>query len=422
MRIFSPIILGFILVLQTGCATYQHKVKEARSHIASRNPTKAAELLKPLAEEEGNDQLVYLLDYGIALHEEGKYKESARVLSDAEKIADIQDYTSLSKETASLVLSEGMVQYKGDDYEKVLINAMNAINFVMLDNLESALVEVRRLNNKLHLYKTEAKRDYEQNPFAYYLSAIIWEADRKYDDAYIAYKKTYELHPGYEPLKEDLVRASIKAQREDDTAKWLRQFNDVKVKPEWKDKSLGELVVIYQQGWGPRKAPNPQSPRFPMLLPQMSYTTHARIEVGPPDDGGLASGRVVHTTEETKEIYNVTNVAIKTLDDQYAGLIAKRVAGIATKAIVSDQIRQKNEVLGAISWIALNLTDQADLRQWSTLPGGLQISRIPLKAGKYNISIKGLAATGSETGEALPPKLIEIKPGQKSFLTWRSFR
>jgi uncharacterized protein len=418
----APVFLALILVLQTGCATYQHKVGEARSHIASRNPAKAAELLKPLAEEESKDQLVYLLDYAIALHEEGKYKESAHALSEAEKIADIQDYTSLSKETASLILNEGMVQYKGDDYEKVLINAMNAINFVMLGNLESALVEVRRLNNKLHLYKTEAKRDYEQNPFAYYLSAIIWEADGKYDDAYIAYKKTYELQPGYEPLKEDLVRASIKAQREDDTAKWLRQFKDVKVRPEWKDKSLGELVVIYQQGWGPRKAPNPQSPRFPALYPQMTYTTRARVEVGPADNGSLVTDRVVNKTEDTKEIYNVTNVAIKTLDDQYAGLIAKRVAGIAAKAIVSDQIRQKNELLGAISWIAMNVADQADLRQWSTLPGALQISRIPLKAGKYNVGIKGLAVTGSETGEAMPPRPIEINAGQKAFLTWRSFR
>lgn len=402
--------------LQVGCATYQGRVFKARDWIGSGQSTKAIETLEPLAAEEGKDQLVYLLDLAVALQQAGRFKDSARTFMAAERIADIQDYTSLTKETTSLVLSEEMVQYKGDDYEKVLINSMNAINFLAAGDLESALVEVRRVNNKLHLFKTEANRDYGQSPFAYYLGAVIWEADRKYDDAYIAYKKSYEIMPDYVPLREDLVRAAIRAQRPEEVEKWRRAFPEVKIRPEWRDPKLGELVVIYQQGWGPRKAPSPNGPRMPTLQPVRSLTQRAKVLVSP------AAESAPEQHSETARLYSVQEVAIKTLNSQYAALLAKRVAGVAAKAVVADQIRQKNAALGDLAWIALNIADRADLRQWSTLPESFQIARLYLQAGTYNVALKGIAENGAETGENMEPSQVEIKPGAKRFLTWRSFR
>lgn len=407
----------FFVAFQVGCSTYQGKVSEARLLIGSHQTEKAIEILEPLAQKENDDQLIYMLDYGVALQQAGRFSESAKTLSAAERIADIQDYTSLSKETASLLLSEEMVQYKGDDYEKVLINAVNAVNFLMLNDLDSALVEVRRLNNKLYLYRTEAKRPYDQNPFAFYLGAIIWEADRRYDDAYIAYKKAYELIPNYPPLRADLIRAGIRAQRPEEVAKWQKQFPEVKIRPEWRDPTLGELVLIYQQGWGPRKIANPQSPRFPKLSPVGSFTTQAKLEIRSAED---TSKQVA--SAGTDQVFSVQDVAIKTLDDQYGSLIAKRVAGVAAKAIVADQIRQKNGPLGDLAWILMNVSDRADLRQWSTLPESFQIARIYLKAGKYSVGVKGLSASGVPSGEAMEPRELEIKAGRKTFMTWRSFR
>jgi hypothetical protein len=98
------------------------------------------------------------------------------------------------------------------------------------------------------------------------------------------------------------------------------------------------------------------------------------------------------------------------------------VAGIATKAVVADQIRQKNELLGTLAWVALNVADRADLRQWSTLPEGFQIARIPVKAGRYKVRAVGLDGGGNTAGEESPAREIEVKPGKKAFLSWRSVR
>lgn len=419
---------AFAFLLLVGCSTYQNEVQEARYALSSENPSKAAALLQPKAEAEGRDQLVYLLDYATALQQAKRFKESAAAFQKAEKIADIQDYHSITNVTSSLVLSEDMVQYKGDDYEKVLINAMNAVNYIELGDLDGALVEVRRLNQKLYKFKYEAKKDYEQNPFAYYLGAILWEADRKWDDAYIAYKNAYELMPNYSPLREDLIRAAIKAQRSDELEKWQKQFPEVKIKPEWKDKNAGEIVFIYQQGWGPRKKPRPESPRFPQLFPVRSLTQSARLTIDPIHYSNSKQGLAIAAalfdgaSKETLKVFSVTDVAVKTLDDDYARLIASRVGGVVAKAVLAEQLRQNNEALGQIAWIAMNIADQADVRQWSTLPESFQIARIPAKAGKYKIRASGIDLTGNNSGEEMPEREVEVKPGQKAFVTWRSVR
>ncbi|MCB0366082.1 MAG: hypothetical protein H6624_17860 [Bdellovibrionaceae bacterium] len=406
------IALAFVIStgLLVGCATFDRQADHARSLIRNRKADQVIAGYKEKAWKESDDQLVYLFDYGTAAHISGQYEESNRALLLADKLSEVKDYHSLSRITGSLLLNEGMVQYKGDDYEKVLVNAVLALNFLMLNEHDSALVETRKLNQKLYHYKFDAKRDYEQNPFAYYLAAMIWESDRKYDDAYIDYKKVYELFPQYAPIKEDLIRLSTLSQRPDELSKWKKQFPDVKFKNEWKDKKHGELVLIYQQGWGPRKRPDPASPRMPKLYPIYSHTDQANL--------------VVEGVGEKKSefLYSVEATAIKTLADQYAGLAAKRVAGIATKAVVADQLRQKNETLGQLAWIGMNLADRADTRQWSTLPETFQIARMYLPAGTYRVRVEGLTDSGKKSGEDMEAVELTVKAGKKAFMTWRSVR
>ncbi len=409
----KKVCLLIALLATAGCASYQSKVDEPRRLMKEGKSDEAAEKLRPLAEKDSDDQLVYLFDYGTALQQSGKYKESNEILLKADKLSDIQDYTSLSREAGSILLNEGLVQYKGDDYEKVMVNAQMAINYLMLGNSEDALVEARRLNQKLYKFKFEAKRNYEQNPFAFYLSAMIWEAEKNPDSAYIDYNNTYKVNPDIPYLREDLIRAAKNAQRPEELAKWQKLFPEVKIKPEWKDKNYGEVVLIYQQGWGPRKYPNPDFTSIPKLYPTANFTKKAKLIV---DDG-----KKIHE-EGTQQILSVQDVAIKTLDDQYAALIAKRVAGMATKAVVADQIRQKNQLLGDLALIGMSLADRADLRQWSLLPESFQVAKLYLPAGEYKIKVEGLSAENASTGEAMDFGTVKVKPRKKTFLAWRSFK
>jgi len=406
-HILGRLLLAGALFFLAGCATYQSQLSGTKSLIQKNRPTEAAQAIEKKAEAEGDDQVVYLFEYATALQLAKDYKSSNAAFLKAEELTAIKDYHSLSRITGSLLLSEGMVQYKGEDYEKVLINAMLAVNFLMLGDLEAALVETRKLNEKLYKYKFEAKRDYQQNPFAFYLAALIWESNKDWDDAYIDFKKAYDLNPNVAYLKEDLIRAAKAARREDEVKKWQKAFSEVKPGP---TKGMGEIVLVYQQGWAPVKRPHPDWPRVPKLYPVSSSTQSARLLIEGVGD------------ETSQVISSVSDVAIKTLDEAYKGLIAKRVAGVAAKAVVSDQIRQKNQLLGDLAWIGMNLADRADLRQWLTLPESFQIAKRRLPPGKYKVTIVGVDKAGAETGERSEEMEVVVKANAKTFLSWRSVK
>lgn len=403
------LILGLALPALVSCATYQSKVDGFRAAIVRGDAAGAAEKIQKQAFEPGDDQVVYLLEYGTAQQMAGNFDESNKAFLKAEDLTDIKDYHSVSRIAGSLLLNQGMIQYKGDDYEKVLINAMLAVNFLMQNKLESAQVETRKLNDKLYKFRFEGKKDYDQNPFAFYLSALIWEANRNWDSAYIDFKKAYELNPGMYYLKEDLIRAATQARRTEDLAKWKSLFPEVKPA---NLKDQGEVVVIFQQGWGPRKQPDPSFPRVPKLYPLFSETVRARVEV----DGG--------ESEITQTAVDVTDVSIKNLEEQYASLVAMRMAGLATKAVVVDQVRQKqkNSPIADLLWIGLNLADQADLRQWVSLPSSFQVAKLRLKPGTYKIRVVGLNRAGQPTGEQSEWREVKVQERKKHFINWRSVR
>lgn len=374
--------------------------------LAEGRPEVAVEELGKKARVEGKDQVLYMLDYAIALHEAGEYEQSNRVLIEADRLADTKDYVSLSRQAGSLLTNESMLEYKSERFENYLINAYLALNFAILGKYEDAVVECRRINEKLNKYKLE-KGDKTKNFYSRYLSAVMWESQKEWDSAYIDYKKAYEINSSVSYLGEDLIRSAWRARRYDDLKKWQKQYPNLKldlIKSDAKNK--GELVFIYQQGWIPRKKPRPDNFRFPYLKPVHSGFTYAEVEV----DGKRQSS--------TAYLYDVGQEAIRTLEADYAYLVAKKVAGIIAKEVVADQVRQKNEGLGNLLAIAMHVSDQADTRQWSTLPNSFQIFKQPLSPGKHEIKIYAKGPAGETLIYNAP---VDIKKGKKTFITERTF-
>jgi uncharacterized protein len=396
-----------VLFAGTSCATYQSQTTGPRNLLKNGQMTEALEQFKILAEKNDRDQLVHLMDYAMALQIAGHYKESSQAFIKADKLVDLNDYHSASNVVSATLGGEEMIQYKGESYEKFLINTMNAINFLMLGQYDEALVEARRINDKISKMKMDGRDPYELSPFARYLAGILWEAQKKYDDAYIEYEGAYTLDAGNPLLPGDLIRSSKLARRSETHKKWKSEFPSTGDNPAWYDKNKGELIVIFQAGWGPEKRARQQY-RFPELYHVHSQTQQAKVIV----DG---------KAETTRSVYNVEGVAMATLEKDFGALVARRVGGIAAKAVVADQVRQKNELLGSIAWVAMNIADRADLRHWSTLPQTIQMVRWPLSPGKYKITLQGKDYSGIPTNDIYESE-ITVKAGQKTFINWRALK
>lgn len=392
-----------------GCATYQTKVSASRDLLAQRNCPEALKNLEALAAKDDGDQLVYLMDYGSALQICGEYKKSNDVLLQAEKLSEQVDYHSVSRVTGAAFINEEMIQYKGDTFEKLFLNVMLALNFIQMNDLDSALIEVRKMNQKFVKLNSENKKNFELNSFSKYLSGLIWELNRKYDDACIDFKDAYFIDTTYRSVAADMLRTCWKAGRTDEFNTLVKK---VSATPEEikkaKENNKTELVLLFMQGWGPRKSPRPTDRISAYLQPVYSRTKTAQLKIN-------------SDTYTSQPVYSVEKAAIQTLEADYGSLVARRIGSRVAKEVLADQVRQKDSALGAVAWLAMVASERADLRQWSILPQTFQVLRIPLKPGEHKLEVTGLD-DGLNTSESLADLRLKINLGEKKFQVLRSLK
>lgn len=416
-RALGVVLSGLVLMGLSSCSSSRMKDTKTDALFRSGNYDGAAEHLKKgLADEgvDGRDGLLYLLDIGLSLHTAGKYDESIKYFLLADKAAEIKDYTSLSTEAATLLTTDQIKQYKGEDFENVLINVYLAMNFALKGDREAALVEAKRVNRKLYLMATEGKRNYQQNAFARYLSAVLYEADKNWNDAYVDYKLAAGLLPSFPTIGQDLWAIAWKMKNHDDMAKWEKKYSlseaDKKTaRARVAGDRPGEVIVLFQNGISPRKGPDPGFYSVPKFFPRFNPVSAGEVSVT-----GDVSGEALR--ERTDRLMDVEAVAIENLSEKWGGILAKKIAGVAAKEILGNAIDKQtgNSGIGQLVKFALYVSDQADTRSWNLLPKDLQMARFTVKGGTYTVKLKPVGASGE-----LPEKTVQVKPGEKVFVNFR---
>ncbi|WP_200257172.1 hypothetical protein [Halorhodospira neutriphila] len=220
-----------------GCATYGEGVNEALINTEKEQYEQADKKVKKALEAEGDDRLLYHLERGTIQHLAGNYKASNKALEKAHKLADSMRSKKVEDRLAAAMVNPRQGEYMGNDIERVYINYYKALNFLLLaqkaeskeqraSHLESASVEIRRLDNKLSSISFE-EGTYEQNEesdkkkfnqllkifqkfrgnwldkkdlifredaYVRYLAGLLYEKNGALDDARISYRDAAELY------------------------------------------------------------------------------------------------------------------------------------------------------------------------------------------------------------------------------------
>jgi hypothetical protein len=399
---FCYLLLGLL----SACASDRYWGSSGHRSFENRDWDAAANAWAKESKEPGTNQLLFKLDQATALFNAGKFSEAIPIFLLAEDLAEVKDFTSIGEEVGVLATGQNTRGYKGEDFEKVLINVYLALSYAALGDVEEAQVECRKINQLLNRMIIDGKRNYEESAFARYLSGMLWEASGEWNSAYIDYKFAYGLDPNLPGLVPDLVFAAQKMGFRDEESKWRISHPEAPLRKD--NKGWGELVLIYQQGRSPRKQARYEDRTLPRLVPRSSEDYGARVVV----DGEVRG--------ELRATLDISNTSIRYLEDRIGRLKAAQLAGLATKAAIGVGVAEmsKNDDLGLLAFYALMASDQADLRSWSTLPATLQILRLPVPAGKHRVSLEVLGASGSvirriEVGE------IEMRARGKKFIVER---
>ena len=413
------ILLFTMTLLTSGCATYSDHIRGVYLQLEQQDPVAALAELEQASGPQ-RDRLAYLLNRAMLLRMTADYSASNQNFEQARILIERLDAISLREQTGALSINEGLRSYPGEPHEQVLLHLYAALNYLQLGQLDSARVEALQVNLRLQTLAENANgRAYNEDPFAHYLTAMIYEELEEWSDAMIAYRDAYQRYAASltlvvpEFLKHDLLRLSAKMGLSDELASYQETFGIKKYLTVADLKSQGELVFILHNGLAPKK--EQQGSRV------VDYGTGRLVSIALPyyvtNDyhAQHASALINGQAQPLETMTNIDAVAKRTLEARIPALTARAIA----RAVLKDNAaRRVEEEQGPLAGFFVNIvaaaTEVADTRSWWSLPHDIQVLRMPLSPAVYDIRVD-LHNDDTQLG-TLDFKNITITAGQKTFV------
>jgi hypothetical protein len=358
------------------------------------------------------DPVLYYLDRGMLTHYAADYSASTDLLQDAERAIEAAYTKSISQAVASYILNDNAVEYGGEDYEDIYINVFNALNYYHRGMAEDALVEIRRMNNKLSFLSTkygelmtelqqqaledgvevppnpEAAVQFSDSALARYLGMLFYRAEGAEDDARIDSSLLKAAFANAPHIYAYPLPASLAGEEELAVPTGQARLN-----------------VIGFSGLSPIK--QEQTIRVPLLisynyikiaLPEMLLRNSQvkRIEVA------LSGG----PRFELELLEDIEAVAKETFKQKQGLIYTKSIirasvkgAGAAAFGIMAEQSSSASQellfsMLGLGSQILAEASEQADLRVSRYFPAKAFVGGINLAPGFYDLAVNYYTAQG----------------------------
>ncbi len=403
---FGFAVLATVVLLQ-GCATYSAGFAKVESATANRDLNAAIKTLDEL-KLTGADVALHHLNKGTLLRLQGNYVDSNKHFDVAKDLAEKLNAISVTEQLASVSVNDTMKAYEGLPSEQLMIYSFKALNYLQMGDIDAAAVEARQFDVKQGLIaKKNSDAKYLSGAFVRYLNGMVYEAAGERDSARIEMQKAVE---GYKAQNSGFgVPPSLLA--------------DLKRLEEGKP-AFSEVVFILHNGLGPSLDevtirivnPNPQSGS---ALLSLSVPKFSRRSV--PVSRVVLSANTHSTTAEVVE--DVNDIAEKSLNDRLPAITARAVARMVVKNIAAKKVKKNSSELGAFGLLAeiavdvgTAVSERADTRTWSLLPGVINMARLSLPAGKHNLTATYYGTHGNilATREF---KDVDVKPGRKVFVS-----
>jgi hypothetical protein len=408
--------------------------KQVNGLIAARD-FNGAQALTEKAKESSygrKNQVLYYLDLGAIQHDAGKFKDSDESLDKAERRMEELYTKSVTKAAGTLLLNDNTTEYAGERFERAMVNAYRALNYVFLGDQENALVEVRKLSRLLQEYAdvyNGKKTAYKDDAFAQFLASLLYEDDGRPDDARISREKSRAAYTAYASSYGTATPS---------------------LEPVGEKNGGGELVFIHYNGVAPRKVSKSFSVawRDAAIALDASKDDEAEsakaknairggllgksITVSYPDyvqDPFLVAGSAVEAagvTAQTELAQDLAAIAQKDLAERQAVIRTRAIARATIKFVVakavSDEVAKK---YGKNSWQHLlaqaggaatsAATEGADTRAWATLPAQFRVARLRLPPGTHDVVVSYQGPTGAALSTQTFKDVV-IRKGRRTYL------
>ena len=199
-------------VLMSGCADPMLRIRADYDHGRYEL---AGQALEDLVRSDGQNAHVYNLERGVVELARGRPEQARKALAEARDRLDKLGRAGYLEWFGSAFVDDALVNYRGADFEHVLVRALLAVADLAAGGTDSSAYALQVGAKQLELieeFQTDdgkrPKSGYKLVAFGYYLRAILDEAKLDYAGAERNFKKAYELEPQYPFADEDIHRVT----------------------------------------------------------------------------------------------------------------------------------------------------------------------------------------------------------------------
>ncbi len=388
------------------CRTYSRKVFQAREAFYCNNLESAATSISEERQKSANrkNKDVLKLEEAMIRLCQGKFRESESLLREVRDSFDALEDGKLKTNTekaASLLTDDCVLSYPGEDYEKVMIRVMLALNSLMMNG-----DDVRAYANQINLKQEEiiaksevdpetkekVKKSYRNLAIGPYLCGIIDDENISAQQEQIReFTKVTQWSPNFHGGREmlELAKNGVHSQ-----------------------KGNGVVYVFALVGHGPfKREVNAEVTQAALLVSDIIISATAKHTVTPTiapvpiPEITLApcryrAAKVTVDNEKsvlTEKITDINTMALEQFEVNKPWIIARAVARRAVKKAglygikeVAGTSSPEAELLTDLVGILWEASEEADTRCWNLLPGSIQVARLELPEGEHTLR---LAAT-----------------------------
>jgi hypothetical protein len=325
--------------------------------------------------------------------------------------------SSTASSIGALAVNDNLTNYTPSDYELGFLHLYLGLNFLQKNDLDGALVEMRRANRVQEQAKQarekelkSAEKDFNaqgysanlgavlarypdageslqaiQNGYLLFLSGLLFETEGDVNAAYIDLKRALAVNPNNQAVIDSTFRVAKKLGMSED----LKQLRQKYSEPAALAKQQARLIVIDEQGvvdalksWRlsiPVYDSNNNVGYYSVALPhypQQAVESFSSLQIAGDE---LSQDRLV----------NVNLMAQKQLSEKMPTLLIRQTLRVVAK----DQLRKEatnGDELGNLLFNVMNtLTEQPDTRSWQTLPANVYGSITVLEEGAHDLKFGG---------------------------------
>lgn len=343
----------------------------------------------------------------------GLSDRAVRVQQDQATVSVTQSAMSLS----ALAVNDNLNTYQPADYELGFLHLYLGLNYLKQNDLEGALIEMRRANQVQEQARKDREKDLEsaqnqmeqqgltpnlgsvlsnypdagktlqavQSGYLLYLSALLYEADNDLNSAYVDYRRALAVMPDNQQVIDGTKRVAKRLGMREDLVKLEQRYG----KASYLESGKGRVIVIDErgvvealQGWKqalPLYDSRGDGAWYSIALP---YYPQVQSEAFSPVtlNNDHLSGSL---------LTDVNLMAQRDLSERMPSIVIRQALRVWAK----DQLRKeaaKGDDVGNLLFNVWNtLTEQPDTRSWLTLPGEIYSASAVVEPGEQKMKING---------------------------------